>query len=52
MGAALAVLASPDYAQVFLTYRETALSTHAAEQLIDLMMLELDTNIAPRQQSL
>jgi len=41
MGAALAVLASPEYAQVFLTYRDTALSSEAAEQLIDLMLAEL-----------
>jgi hypothetical protein len=32
MGAAVAVLASPDYAQIFLTYRATALSAQAAEQ--------------------
>ena len=52
MGAALAVLASPEYAQIFLTYRDTALSTQAAERLIDLMLIELETNTAPRQQSL
>jgi hypothetical protein len=43
MGAALAVLASPEYAQLFLTYRVTALSTTAAEQLIDLMVAELES---------
>jgi transposase len=52
MGAALAVLASPEYAQIFLTYRDTALSSQAAEQLIDLMLNELDPNTAPRPQSL
>jgi hypothetical protein len=41
MGAALAVLASPDYAQIFLTYRETAVSPSAAEQLVDLTVREL-----------
>jgi hypothetical protein len=41
MGAALAVLASPGYAQIFLTYRDTAFSPRAAEQLIDLMVEEL-----------
>lgn len=41
MGASLAVLASPGYAQIFLTYRDTALSSDAAEQLIDLMVAEL-----------
>ena len=48
MGAALAVLASPEYAQIFLTYRDTALSTEAAEQLIDLMLAELEGNGGPR----
>ena len=47
MGAALAVLASPEYAQIFLTYRDTALSTEAAEQLIDLMLAELEGNGEP-----
>ena len=47
MGAAAAVLASPDYAQVFLTYRSTALSQEAAESLIDLMMAELEGNSEP-----
>ncbi|HEY6232002.1 MAG TPA: hypothetical protein VIW64_12130 [Pyrinomonadaceae bacterium] len=42
MGAALAVLASPNYAQIFLTYRETALSKASAERLVDLMLAELD----------
>ena len=44
MGAALAVLESPDYAQLFLTYRETALSTAAAEQLIEFALAELEGN--------
>ncbi len=44
MGAALVVLASPDYAQVFLTYRETALTSDAAERLIDLMVAELKSD--------
>ncbi len=44
MGAALAVLASPDYAQIFLTYRETAVSPSAAEQLMDLMVKELGSD--------
>ena len=52
MGAAVAVLASPEYAQVFLTYRDTALSSQAAEQLIDLMLRELDPTSEPPQQSL
>jgi hypothetical protein len=52
MGAAVAVLASPEYAQIFLTYRDTALSSQAAEQLIDLMLNELNTNTAPQPQSL
>ncbi len=44
MGAALAVLASPEYAQIFLTYRDTALSAAAAEQLIDLVLWELESD--------
>jgi hypothetical protein len=52
MGAAVVVLASPDYAQVFLTYRDTALSRPAAERLIDLMLHELDTTDAAAEQSL
>lgn len=42
MGAALVLLASSDYAQIFLTYRETAFSADAAERLIDLMVAELE----------
>lgn len=41
MGAALAVLAWPERAQFFITYRETALSQAEAEELIDLVMAEL-----------
>jgi hypothetical protein len=48
MGAAAAVLASPDYAQVFLTYRSTALSHEAAGSLIDLMVAELEGNSEPQ----
>jgi hypothetical protein len=44
MGAAAAVLASPDYAQLFLTYRVTALSNEAAAILLDLMVQELEDN--------
>lgn len=49
MGAALLVLASSDYAQIFLTYRDTALSSDAAERLIDLMVAELEGNSEPRE---
>jgi hypothetical protein len=41
MGAALAVLAWPDRAQMFMTYRETALTQADAEALADLVMVEL-----------
>jgi hypothetical protein len=44
MGAALVLLASSDYAQIFLTYRETAFSADAAERLMDLMVAELDSD--------
>lgn len=44
MGAALVLLASSDYAQIFLTYRETAFSADAAERLIDLMVAELESS--------
>jgi hypothetical protein len=47
MGAAVAVLASPEYAQIFLTYRTTALSTVAAEQLLDLIVAELEGSTKP-----
>ena len=42
MGAAVAVLASPECAQIFLTYRATALSAQAADQLIELILAELE----------
>ena len=42
MGAALAVLVSPGYAQIFLTYRDTALSKASAERLVDLIVAELE----------
>lgn len=51
MGAAAAVLASPDYAQVFLTYRSTALSHEAAGSLIDLMVAELVGDSEPQAES-
>lgn len=53
MGAALVLLASSDYAQIFLTYRETAFSADAAERLIDLMLAELesDSGDGKRQES-
>jgi hypothetical protein len=41
MGAALAVLAWPERAQLFITYRETAFSQAEAETLIDLVLAEL-----------
>jgi hypothetical protein len=41
MGAAVAVLASPESAQIFLTYRATALSAEAAGTLIELIIAEL-----------
>ena len=44
MGAALVLLASSDYAQIFLTYRQTAFSNDAAERLIDLMVAELESD--------
>ncbi len=45
MGAALAVLAWPDRAQVFLTYRLTALSETEAEALLDLVVEQLTAQI-------
>jgi hypothetical protein len=47
MGAAVAVLASPECAQIFLTYRATALSAEAAEELIELIVAELECDIEP-----
>jgi hypothetical protein len=42
MGAAVAVLATSDYAQIFLTYRATAFGNEAARKLLDLMVAELE----------
>jgi hypothetical protein len=44
MGAAAAVLASPDYAQIFVTYRANALSNESAETLLELMVADLEGN--------
>ena len=48
MGAAVAVLAAADHAQIFLTYRGTALGTEAAEELLGLMLAELEDNSEPQ----
>ncbi len=48
MGAALAVVASPETAQVFLTYRGNALTSAAAEQLMNLLMTELEPRVVPQ----
>ena len=50
MGAAVAVLAWPERAQVFLTHRLNALSTNEANSLLDLMVQELGEKRADRQQ--
>ena len=50
MGAAVAILAWPDRAQVFLTHRLNALSTDDANVLLDLMVQELVAQQAARQQ--
>jgi hypothetical protein len=50
MGAAVAILAWPDRAQVFLTHRLIALSTNDANVLLDLMVQELGTQHLRRQQ--
>ena len=50
MGAAVAVLAWPERAQVFLTHRLNALSTGDANVLLDLMVQELSTPQVSRQQ--
>jgi hypothetical protein len=50
MGAAVAVLAWPRRAQVFLTHRLNALSTNDANALLDLMVHELiDQHLSPQQ---
>ena len=48
MGAALAVVAWPDHAQMFLTYRGTALTATDAERLLDLVVDELFTKANQR----
>ncbi|HSL56044.1 MAG TPA: hypothetical protein VK868_16690 [Pyrinomonadaceae bacterium] len=50
MGAAVAVLAWPERAQVFLTHRLNALSTKDADVLLDLMVRELGASHLDRQQ--
>jgi hypothetical protein len=50
MGAAVAVLAWPERAQLFLTHRLNALSTSDANVLLDLMVQELSTQTVKRQQ--
>ena len=50
MGAAVAALAWPERAQVFLTHRLNALSTNDANVLLDLMVQELDAPHLSRQQ--
>ncbi len=49
MGAALAVLAWPNRAQVFLTYRLTALSTAGAQTLLNSTVEELSSTEVSRQ---
>ncbi len=48
MGAALAVVASSEGAQLFLTHRGSALSTAAAGKLLNLLMAELESRVAPQ----
>lgn len=50
MGAAVAVLAWPERAQLFLTHRLNALSTNDANNLLDLMVQELGAQHLSRQQ--
>ena len=50
MGAAVAILAWPRRAQVFLTHRLNALSTSDANILLDLMVHELSEQHVSRQQ--
>jgi hypothetical protein len=50
MGAALSVLAWPERAQIFLTYRMTALSPAEAQTLLDLMVQELVSKHLSRRQ--
>ena len=50
MGAAVAILAWPNRAQVFLTHRLNALSTNDANIMLDLMVHELDAQHVGRRQ--
>ena len=50
MGAALSVLAWPERAQIFLTYRLTALSPAEAQMLLDLLVQELSSKRLSRRQ--
>jgi len=50
MGAALAVLAWPERAQIFLTHRLTAFSTSDARMLMDLVVQELGSRYPGRRQ--
>ena len=50
MGAALAVLAWPERAQIFMTHRLTALSTSDAGELLDLVVHELGLRYPERRQ--
>jgi len=50
MGAAVAILAWPERAQVFLTHRLTALSTSDAHTLLNLMVQQLGQRSLSRQQ--
>jgi hypothetical protein len=49
MGAAVAILAWPERAQIFLTHRLNALSTSDANVLLDMMVQELGTQYLSRQ---
>jgi len=49
MGAALAAVAWPDRLQLFISYRETALSGDEAETLGDMLVAELARSIARRE---
>jgi hypothetical protein len=50
MGAGMAILAWPERAQIFLTHRVNALSQSDANDMLDLMVQELDTQHLSRQQ--
>jgi hypothetical protein len=49
MGATLAAVAWPDRLQLFVSYRETALSGDEAETLGDMLVAELARSIARRE---